>query len=81
MMFTKKLETMIKSDLPIMDALQLARRQAVQPGLMKVTKSLIDDLNQGNSLAMVSANSLNTLMTHILTWSERGRAVVLFLNF
>ena len=31
MMFTK-LETMIKSDLPIMDALQLARRQAVQPG-------------------------------------------------
>lgn len=51
MMFTKKLETMIKSDLPIMDALQLARRQAVQPGLMKVTKSLIDDLNQGNSFS------------------------------
>ena len=51
MMFTKKLETMIKSDLPIMDALQLARRQAVKPGLIKVTKSLIIDLNQGNSFS------------------------------
>ena len=28
MLFTKKLETMIKADLPIMEALKLARRQA-----------------------------------------------------
>ena len=51
MMFTKKLETMIKSDLPIMDALKLARRQAKMPGMIKVTKSLIDDLNQGHSFS------------------------------
>ena len=51
MMFTKKLETMIKSDLPIMDALKLARRQSKKPGLIKVTKSLIDDLNQGHSFS------------------------------
>jgi len=51
MMFTKKLETMIKSDLPIMDALGLARRQANKPGLIKVTKSLIHDLNQGQAFS------------------------------
>ena len=47
MLFTKKLETMIKADLPIMEALMLARRQATKPGLIKVTKTIIDDLNQG----------------------------------
>jgi len=51
MMFTKKLETMIKSDLPIMDALKLARRQSKKPGMIKVTKTLIDDLNQGHSFS------------------------------
>ena len=47
LMFTKKLETMIKADLPIMDALILSRKQAKKPGLIKVTRSLVDDLNQG----------------------------------
>ena len=47
MLFTKKLETMIKADLPIMEALKLARRQATKPGLIKVTKTIIEDLNQG----------------------------------
>ena len=51
MLFTKKLETMIKADLPIMEALKLARRQATKPGLIKVTKTIIEDLNQGKTFS------------------------------
>lgn len=47
MMFSKKLETMMKADLPIMDSIQLARRQANKPGMIKLTNSIIEDLNQG----------------------------------
>ena len=47
MMFSKKLETMMKADLPIMDSIQLARRQATKPGMIKLTNSIIEDLNQG----------------------------------
>ena len=51
MMFSKKLETMMKADLPIMDALQLTRRQAKKPGMIKITNSLIADLNQGQTFS------------------------------
>ena len=47
MMFSKKLETMMKADLPIMDSILLARRQATKPGMIKLTNSIIEDLNQG----------------------------------
>ena len=47
LMFTTKLETMIKAKLPIMEALKLSRKQAKKPGLIKVTRSIIDDLNNG----------------------------------
>jgi len=51
MMFSKKLETMMKADLPIMDSIQLARRQATKPGMIKLTNSIIEDLNQGRSFS------------------------------
>ena len=47
LMFTSKLETMIKANLPIMEALKLSRKQAKKPGLIKITRSIIDDLNNG----------------------------------
>jgi len=51
MMFTKKLETMINADLPIMECLQLMRRQSKKPGMIKVTKTIIEDLNQGKAFS------------------------------
>ena len=51
MMFSKKLETMMKADLPIMDSIQLARRQANKPGMIKLTNSIIEDLNQGRAFS------------------------------
>jgi type IV pilus assembly protein PilC len=51
MMFSKKLETMMKADLPIMDSILLARRQATKPGMIKLTNSIIEDLNQGRTFS------------------------------
>ena len=51
MMFSKKLETMMKADLPIMEALTITRKQAKKPGLIKVTNSLVEDLNQGRTFS------------------------------
>ena len=45
--FTRKLQTMLKSNLPIMEALSISRKQAKTPGLIKLTRSLIEDLNNG----------------------------------
>ena len=45
---------MIKADLPIMEALMLARRQATKPGLIKVTKTIIDDLNRPSPPSLTS---------------------------
>ena len=44
--FTRKLQTMLKSNLPIMEALSISRKQAKTPGLIKLTRSLIEDLKQ-----------------------------------
>ena len=53
MLFTKKLETMIKADLPIMEALMLARRQATKPGLISLM------LTFGKSILSASAKFIN----------------------
>ena len=49
--FTNKLKTMIAANLPIFEAVKLLRRQSKKPGLIKVTKSLLEDLNQGNTFS------------------------------
>lgn len=49
--FTNKLKTMIAANLPIFEAIKLLRRQSTKPGMIKVTKSLIEDLNQGNTFS------------------------------
>ena len=45
--FTNKLKTMINANLPIYDALKLIRKQNKKPGMIKISKSLIEDLDQG----------------------------------
>tara|TARA_B110000971_G_scaffold221988_1_gene272277 strand:+ start:6615 stop:7862 length:1248 start_codon:yes stop_codon:yes gene_type:complete len=45
--FTNKLKTMINANLPIYDCLKLLRKQNKKPGMIKVTKSLLGDLDQG----------------------------------
>jgi len=45
--FTNKLKTMINANLPIYDCLKLLRKQNKKPGMIKITKSLLADLDQG----------------------------------
>ena len=45
--FTNKLKTMINANLPIYDCLKLLRKQNKKPGMIKITKSLLSDLDQG----------------------------------
>ena len=45
--FTNKLKTMINANLPIYDCLKLLRKQNTKPGMIKITKSLLEDLDQG----------------------------------
>ena len=45
--FTNKLKTMISANLPIYDSLKLLRKQNKKPGMIKITKSLLEDLDQG----------------------------------
>jgi len=45
--FTNKLKTMISANLPIYDSLKLLRKQNKKPGMIKITKSLLADLDQG----------------------------------
>ena len=45
--FTNKLKTMITANLPIYDCLKLIRKQNKKPGMIKISKSLIEDLDQG----------------------------------
>ena len=47
LVWTRKLQTMIKSNLPIMEALIISRKQAKTPGLIKLNRSLVEDLNNG----------------------------------
>ena len=44
--FTNKLKTMISANLPIYDSLKLLRKQNKKPGMIKITKSLLEDLDQ-----------------------------------
>ena len=45
--FTNKLKTMINANLPIYDCLKLIRKQNKKPGMIKISKSLLEDLDQG----------------------------------
>ena len=47
LVWTRKLQTMLKSNLPIMEALNISRKQAKTPGLIKLNRSLVEDLNNG----------------------------------
>ena len=47
LVWTRKLQTMLKSSLPIMEALNISRKQAKTPGLIKLNRSLVEDLNNG----------------------------------
>jgi len=45
LVWTRKLQTMLKSNLPVMEALTISRKQAKTPGLIKLNRSIIEDLN------------------------------------
>jgi len=47
LVWTRKLQTMLKSSLPIMEALNISRKQAKTPGLIKLNRSIVEDLNNG----------------------------------
>ena len=47
LVWTRKLQTMLKSNLPVMEALTISRKQAKTPGLIKLNRSIIEDLNNG----------------------------------
>ncbi|MDA7476511.1 type II secretion system F family protein [Candidatus Pelagibacter ubique] len=83
MMFSKKLETMMKADLPIMDSILLARRQATKPGMIKLTNSIIEDLNQGRPFSTALEKfpkNFDDSYVNMVKAGESSGTLALFLN-
>lgn len=53
MLFSKKLSTMIRAGLPILDSLIMVADQTKNPNMKRTIGEMIDDLNDGKSLSQV----------------------------
>ena len=60
MLFSKKLSTMIRAGLPILDSLIMVADQTKNPNMKRTIGEMIDDLNDGKSLSQVFKKAKKT---------------------
>ncbi len=81
--FTKKLETMVRAGLPILDTIQMLEEQIANPALKMIVKKIHDDVEAGSSLSdsfAVHSHVFDNIYINLLRAGESSGKIDLFLS-
>jgi len=81
--FTKKLETMIRAGLPILETIRMIEKQTVHPGLKQIIDKIHNDIESGTPLSDSFAKHdkvFNNIYINLLRAGESSGQVDLFLK-
>jgi len=81
--FTKKLETMVRAGLPILQTIKMLEEQTTHPALRAIVQKIYDDIESGVSLSDSFANHphvFDTIYVNLLKAGESSGKIDLFLN-
>jgi len=81
--FTKKLETMIRAGLPILETIRMIEKQTIHPGLKQIIDKIHNDIESGTPLSDSFAKHdkvFNNIYINLLRAGESSGQVDLFLK-